>query len=87
MAAKVVKKATTNLTCPICYQLFKNPKYLPCYHSYCEECLEKIAVHSKIICPECRQEAKIPAGGVKELANNFLISHMVDELELQRKVE
>ena len=87
MAAKVVKKATTNLTCPICYQLFKNPKYLPCYHSYCEECLEKIAVHSKIICPECRQEAKIPAGGVKELANNFFISRMVDELVLQRKVE
>ena len=87
MAAKEVKKATTNLTCPICYQLFKNPKYLPCYHSYCEECLEKMVVQSKITCPECRQEAVVPAGGVKELANNFFINRMVDELVLQRKVE
>jgi len=87
MAAKEVKKTTTNLTCPICYQLFKNPKYLPCYHSYCEECLEKMVVQSKITCPECRQEAVVPVGGVKELANNFFINRMVDELVLQRKVE
>ena len=87
MAAKVVKKATTNLTCPICYQLFKNPKYLPCYHSYCEKCLEKMVVRSKITCPECRQKVTVPVGGVKKLTNNFFISRMVDELVLQRKVE
>ena len=87
MAAKEVKKATVNLTCPICYQLFKNPKYLPCHHSYCEQCLEKMQVQSKIICPECRKEAKVPAGGVKDLPNNFFINRMVDELVLKRKVE
>ena len=87
MAAKEVKKATVNLTCPICYQLFNNPKYLPCHHSYCEHCLEKMQVQSKIICPECRKEATIPAGGVKDLPNNFFINRMVDELVLKRKVE
>ena len=87
MAAKEVKKATENLTCPICYQLFNNPKYLPCHHSYCEQCLEKMQVQSKIICPECRKEAAIPAGGVKDLPNNFFINRMVDELVLKRKVE
>ena len=87
MAAKEVKKATVNLTCPICYQLFKNPKYLPCHHSYCEQCLEKMQVQSKIICPECRKEAMVPAGGVKDLPNNFFINRMVDELVLKRKVE
>ena len=87
MAAKEVKKATVNLTCPICYQLFKNPKYLPCYHSYCEQCLEKMQVQSKIICPECRKEAIVPAGGVKSLPNNFFINRTVDELVLKRKVE
>ena len=87
MAAKEVKKATVNLTCPICYQLFKNPKYLPCHHSYCEQCLEKMQVQSKIICPECRKEAIVPAGGVKDLPNNFFINRMVDELVLKRKVE
>ena len=87
MAAKEVKKATVNLTCPICYQLFNNPKYLPCHHSYCEQCLEKMQVQSKIICPECRKEATVPAGGVKDLPNNFFINRMVDELVLKRKVE
>ena len=87
MAAKEVKKATENLTCPICYQLFNNPKYLPCHHSYCEQCLEKMQLQSKIICPECRKEATIPTGGVKNLPNNFFINRMVDELVLKRKVE
>ena len=87
MAAKEVKKATVNLTCPICYQLFNNPKYLPCHHSYCEQCLEKMQVQSKIICPECRKEAIIPAEGVKDLPNNFFINRMVDELVLKHKVE
>ena len=87
MAAKEVKKATVNLTCPICYQLFNNPKYLPCHHSYCEQCLEKMQVQNKIICPECRKEATVPAGGVKDLPNNFFINRMVDELVLKRKVE
>ena len=87
MAAKDVKMATDNLSCPVCYQLFKNPKYLPCHHSYCEQCLEKMQVQSKIICPECRKEVIVPPGGVKDLDNNFFINRLVDEFILKCKVE
>ena len=87
MAAKELKRATENLACPVCYQVFRNPKYLPCYHSYCEECLEKMQKHSKITCPECRKETAVPSGGVKELPNNFFINRLVDEFILKRKVE
>ena len=87
MSAVEVKKAQNNLTCPVCYQLFRSPKYLPCYHSYCEGCLEKMQVQSRIICPECRKEAKVPAGGVKELATNFFINRLVDDLILKKKVD
>ena len=86
MAAKDVKMATDILSCPVCYQLFKKPKYLPCHHSYCEQCLEKMQVQSKIICPECRKEAIVPPGGVKDLDDNFFINHLVDEFILKRKV-
>ena len=79
--------AANNLSCPVCYQLLKNPKYLPCHHFYCEQCLEMIKEESKIICPECRKEAIIPPGGVKDLDNNFFINRLVDELILNRKVE
>ena len=87
MAAKDIKVASDNLSCPVCYQLFKKPKYLPCHHSYCEQCLEKMQVQSKIICPECRKEAIVPPGGVKDLDNNFFINRLVDEFILKRKVE
>ena len=87
MAAHEVKRATENLTCPICCQLYRNPKYLPCYHFYCEECLEKIHKQSRITCPECRKETTVPSGGVKELPNNFLINRLKDDLVLKRRDE
>ena len=87
MAAKDIKKATDNFSCPVCYQLFRNPKYLTCHHSYCEQCLEKMQVQSKIICPECRKETMVPPGGMKDLDNNFFINRLVDEFILKRKVE
>ena len=88
MAAKEVKKATENLSCPVCFQVYRNPKYLPCYHSYCEECLEKLrTAECKITCPECRKEATVPEGGVKSLPNNFLVNRLVDELILKCKVQ
>ena len=91
MAAKQMKKMTGHLACPICCELYKKPKYLPCYHSYCEACLaklqEKSADKSSIACPECRKTSVVPAGGVKELPNNFFINRLLDEITLQRKVE
>ena len=87
MAAKEMKKATESLTCPVCLEIFKNPKYLPCYHSCCEKCLEKLHSQSKIICPECREQVIVPDEGVKSLPNNFLINHLIDELIVQRKIE
>ena len=72
-------------TCKVCHQLYKNPKYLSCYHSYCEGCLEKLQVESKISCPKCRKESAVPAGGVKDLSADFRISSMMDKLGLKRK--
>ena len=87
MAAEQMKKVTGHLTCPICYELYKNPKYLPCYHSYCEGCLVKLVVQSNITCPECRKTSVVPSGGVKQLPNNFFINRLLDEVALKRKVE
>ncbi|XP_065907097.1 tripartite motif-containing protein 2-like [Dysidea avara] len=84
---KDIKVAIDNLTCPVCYQLYNNPKYLPCHHSYCQACLEKIQVQSKILCPECRTEAAVPEGGVKDLPSNFFINRLVDDMILKRKAK
>ena len=87
MAVEQMKKVTGHLSCPICYELYKKPKYLPCYHSYCEECLVKLVVQSNITCPECRKTSVVPSGGVKQLPNNFFINRLLDEVALKRKVE
>ena len=87
MADEQVKKLTSQLTCSVCSEFYREPKYLPCYHSYCEECLVKLVVHSNITCPECRKTSVVPSGGVKQLPNNFFINRLLDEVALQRKVQ
>ena len=82
-----ISKEYSHLICPVCHQLFKNPKYLPCHHSYCEECLEKMQEQSKLICTECRNETSVPAGGVKDLPSSYFMDHLVNKLVLNRKLE
>ena len=86
-ATKYAKRAPENLKCSVCHQLFKKPKYLPCFHSYCEQCLEKMQVRSKIICRECKKETNIPPDGIKGFSDSFFISHLVDEFILKCKIE
>jgi len=43
--------------------------------------------HSKITCPECTKDTIVPDGGVKDLSNNYFISHLVNKLILYRKVK
>ena len=49
--------------------------------------MEKLQVESKIICPECRSEAVVPEGGVKDLPPNYFVNRIMDELALKRKEE
>ena len=84
---EVTDQLEDQLTCPICCELYKKPKYLPCYHSYCEECLEKLVVQSNILtCPECRKTSAVPSGGVKQLPHNFFIAGLLDDIVLKRRI-
>ena len=82
-AIGIVRNVTDQLTCPVCYQLYKNPRYL----CYCEECLLKIKTETAIACPECRKVTKLHEGGIKQLQNNFFITRLVDELAFNMKVQ
>eukprot|EP00117_Sycon_ciliatum_P033929 scpid70527/ scgid4242/ E3 ubiquitin-protein ligase TRIM56; Tripartite motif-containing protein 56 len=76
------------LLCSICLDCYREPKVLPCQHTYCRECLETIlnaqASKSTLLCPECRFEVTVPDGGVRYLATNYLVNKLVDLLQLYR---
>lgn len=48
-----------NLTCTLCHEIFKEPRLLPCYHSFCKTCIEQLISKeaqdtSMFSCPLCQ---------------------------------
>ncbi|KAK3599915.1 hypothetical protein CHS0354_022500 [Potamilus streckersoni] len=69
--------------CGICHQPYKRPKILPCFHSYCEVCLElhisKAKPDTKFQCPLCWTGIEIPEGGACSFQTNFYIDTTEEE--------
>ncbi|XP_058891627.1 E3 ubiquitin-protein ligase TRIM56-like [Acipenser ruthenus] len=76
------------LKCKICFELYKSPRILPCLHSYCEQCLEKLLEKGKgtIYCPECRTETRVQ-GSIRNIKTNFFINGLLDLFESKRNKE
>ena len=70
------------LECAICLDIYKDPKILPCVHSFCAHCLIKWSRNTKknnsILCPVCKDVTHLPEGDVCELKNNFFISGLLE---------
>lgn len=69
------------LTCPICLDRYRNPKILPCHHTYCQEpCLEGLVDYARrqIKCPECRAEHRIPYQGVSTFPTNVTLGRFLE---------
>ena len=75
-------KATELLICPVCKGEYNEPKILPCLHTYCSDCLENSLKQSNIqngqafLCPLCRTDCMVPAGGVAAIRDNILFLSM-----------
>ncbi|XP_071478551.1 uncharacterized protein [Diadema antillarum] len=71
--------------CSICWQKFESARFLACFHSFCELCIERCATtndrESTVVCPICRQCTRLPGDGVKGLPLNFIMNRMVDAFE------
>jgi hypothetical protein len=44
------------LICKICSNLIQSPLLLPCNHSFCASCIEKLISSKKYSCPFCESE-------------------------------
>ena len=91
MAGSVVQTIKTNfLTCAICLEVYRDPRTLPCQHSFCRECLEQSVGSSEdkstLVCPVCRKKVKISRKGVKELPVHFLVNSLQETVDMEQKV-
>ena len=73
---KRLEELEEEITCAVCQGHYQQAKLLPCNHYYCRACIEELAKRSRgepFACPECRNEATLPPGGVEELQGAFFV--------------
>ncbi|XP_066286234.1 E3 ubiquitin-protein ligase TRIM56-like [Branchiostoma lanceolatum] len=88
-AAFPEKVGDDSTQCTICFYTFKNPKVLPCLHTFCEHCLREWVQKNDgdtFPCPICRQLVPLPQNGVDGLKDNFFIASLVKALTEHHKV-
>lgn len=70
------------LTCSICLEVYKDPKTLPCLHSFCTECINNFTQGNDCKaghpCPECRETFHLPEEGVDKMKTNFCLKNLVE---------
>ena len=86
---QLFKSLRKEAECPLCLETVKDPKTLPCLHSFCLVCLDKHAHYARrqlqtaIKCPVCQASFQIPEedtfGG---LPASFHLNRLVDLLAL-----
>ena len=67
-----------------------NPKLMPCSHTVCIQCLDRIVATfardtGQFRCPICRELITIPRGGVVALPPSFLVNQLLDLMLRQRR--
>ncbi|KAK7498256.1 hypothetical protein BaRGS_00010516 [Batillaria attramentaria] len=84
--SKFAANRAEGLECTLCLEIYKSPKILPCFHTFCEQCLHNLAAEhpaGNFPCPNCRSPTVVPPGGVSAFQNNFYI----DPVDLRRAQE
>ena len=73
---------STELKCGVCLELFKDPRYLPCLHTFCMECIRRTINDDRFLkCPVCRAKHELGEEGAGLLPVNL---YALQELPLKR---
>ncbi|XP_053389643.1 E3 ubiquitin-protein ligase Midline-1-like [Mercenaria mercenaria] len=84
--------------CPICFEIYKEPKALVCLHTFCEACIQEYILKSKekgilcdgIECPLCRFVTTVvkdepPEKWAKSLRPNFALASLLESASFSIK--
>ena len=86
MATKAPSGFMQHLECPVCMELYTDPRLLPCSHTLCKTCLDGVVKNSSITCPVCRATHSVPPSGTAGFPRNLAIAGMVDSLCVECKM-
>ena len=75
-------------SCPVCQDILRDPRYLPCLHSFCLNCLinwhRASGGQVDLRCPKCQVRSRVPASGdLKDLPTSFFLSGFIDALAIK----
>ncbi|XP_070548262.1 E3 ubiquitin-protein ligase TRIM33-like [Ptychodera flava] len=65
------------LTCPQCKNAYTDPKILPCYHSFCVSCIEKLVTDGSVTCTKCATKHSVPESGPSSFPDASILSQSV----------
>ena len=76
------------VSCPVCTNIYTDPKHLPCLHSFCLQCLKHWhrSSHGRdtIRCPKCQAVSRVPdSGDLKDLPTSFYLNGLIDVLAIK----
>ena len=76
------------VTCPVCSDVFTEPKHLSCLHSFCLKCLKHwhatCGGGNVVKCPKCQTQCRVPASGdLKDLPTSFYLNGFIDVLAIK----
>nr|XP_040025653.1 E3 ubiquitin/ISG15 ligase TRIM25-like [Gasterosteus aculeatus aculeatus] len=72
------------LMCPVCQDVFKDPRQLPCGHSMCLACLQTLMDHSSDVpfrCPDCRTHF----GPIVGVHRSFALANIVEDFRMNMR--
>ena len=91
VAEKALKRVTAQLECSVCLDTYTNAKLLPCFHSFCKKCLERLVVQDRngptLTCPNCRRTTPLPPAGVSGLQTDFHVEHLFEIRDMLSKAK
>ncbi|KAK3727966.1 hypothetical protein QZH41_015919 [Actinostola sp. cb2023] len=78
--------------CGICKQNYKDPRVLPCLHSFCKKCIGNVFAENReetlhIFCPSCNTKFNITPDEVQKLPKNFGITNLLPIIKLHSSGE
>ncbi|CAF2836353.1 unnamed protein product [Rotaria sp. Silwood2] len=74
------------LQCPICLEIFHDPKVLDCQHTFCANCLKvHLSSSSSILrtpnaidCPVCRRRSNLINNSIDSLPGNYIVRDIIE---------